>query len=179
MPPGRVKSGVPLGVDGGGRRVAPSPGERDGTHTGCRAPGRRSGGHAPARGDIPPCRTPWRAGEAGHHGDTQRCGICPASAEKAVAEIRPAPGAPAAAAVRKTLRTAAPAHARGHQADSETCATGARLALGTPTAGATGAAGTAPAGAESVSAVWQDAPQEGRYDLMGPRMHRKGAHRHG
>jgi len=179
MPPGRVQSGVPLGVDGGGRRAAPSPGERYGALTCCRVPGRRRGGLAPARGGVPPCRTPRRAGEAGHHGGAQRCGVGPASAETAVAEIWALPGAPAPAAVRKTLRTAAPPQARGHQADPETGATRARLARGTPTAGARGAAWTAPAGPDSVSAVWQDDPQEGRYDLMGPLLPRKGAHRHG
>jgi ribosomal protein S21 len=37
MKPGRVTSGVPLGVDGGGRRAAPSPGARHGACTCCRA----------------------------------------------------------------------------------------------------------------------------------------------
>src|SRR5262245_12356547 len=90
--------------------------------------------------DAPPGRTLWREDHAGHHGASQRCGVCPASAETAAAEIRAPPGAPAAPAVRKTLRTAASAKTRGDQEYPQTCTTGARLAHGTPTAYARGAA---------------------------------------
>src|SRR5262245_42343016 len=104
-----------------------------------------------------PCRTPQREGHAGYQSASQRGRGCPASAEKAAAEIRAAPGTPAPPAVRKTLRTAAAAQARRDKEHAQTCATGVRLGLSTPTACAGGVAWEASAGPAGVSTGWQEA----------------------